>query len=72
MMRGQVVSAVRVNSGGALLAVVAAVCGPWMLASGIRGRWLWGPPREGPTLVVGLAIIATTLIDWSVRLTWGW
>jgi hypothetical protein len=72
MMRGQVVSAVRVNSGGALLAVVAAVCGPWMLASGVCGRWLWGPPREGPTLAVGLAIIATTLIDWSVRLTWGW
>jgi hypothetical protein len=72
MMRGQVVSAVRANSGGALLAAVAAVCGPWMLASGIWGRWLWGPPREFPTLVVGCAIIVTTLIDWSVRLYFGW
>jgi hypothetical protein len=72
MMRGQVASAFRANSGGALLAVVAAVCGPWMLASGLWGRWLLGPPRELPTMIVGLVIIATTLIDWSVRLSFGW
>ncbi len=72
MMRGQVASAVRANAGGALLAAVAAVCGPWMLASGIWGRWLWGPPRELPTMIVGIAIIVTTVIDWSVRLYFGW
>ena len=70
MTRGRVVSAVQANSGGALLAVVSAICGPWMLASGIRGRWLVGPPREGPTLAVGLAVIAVTLVDWSLRLWW--
>jgi hypothetical protein len=68
MMRGQVVQAAKANSGGAMLAVAAALCGPWMLASGLRGRWLVGPPREGPILAVGLAIVVTTLIDWSVRL----
>ncbi len=71
MMRGQVVRAARANSGGALLAVAAALCGPWMLASGLVGRWLVGPPREGPILAVGLAIVVTTLIDWSVRLYLG-
>jgi hypothetical protein len=70
MMRGQVVSAVRANSGGALLAVVSAVCGPWMLASGLAGRWLVVVPREGPTLAVGVAVIVVTLIDWSLRLWW--
>jgi hypothetical protein len=72
MMRGQVASAVRANAGGALLAAVAAVYGPWMLASGIWGRWLWGPPREFPTMIGGIAIIVTTVIDWSVRLYFGW
>ena len=71
LMRGQVVRAVGANSGGAMLAVAAALCGPWMLGSGLRGKWLWVPPREGPILAVGLAIVVTTLIDWSVRLYLG-
>jgi hypothetical protein len=71
MMRGQVLSALRANTGGALLALVAVVCGPWMLASGLVGRWLFGPPPEGPTLAVGVAIVVTTLIDWSLRLYLG-
>ncbi len=71
MMRGQVVRSVRANSGGAMLAVTAGLCGPWMLVSGLVGRWLVTPPREGPILAVGLAIAVTTLIDWSVRLYLG-
>jgi len=71
MTRGQVVQAVRANSGGALLAIVAATVGPWILISGLAGRWLGGPPRESLTIAVGLAIVVTTLIDWSVRLYFG-
>jgi hypothetical protein len=71
MTRGQVVQAVRANSGGALLAIVAATVGPWILISGLIGRWLGGPPRESLTIAVGLAIVVTTLIDWSVRLYLG-
>jgi hypothetical protein len=71
MTRGQVVSAVQANAGGALLAVVAACVGPWMLASGLAGRWLGSPPRESVTIAVGLAVIVATLIDWSVRLGLG-
>lgn len=71
MMRGQVVSAIRANAGGTLLALVAAACGPWMLVSGLAGRWLLGPPREGVTLAIGLVIVIATLIDWSFRLGLG-
>lgn len=71
MTRGQVASAVRANAGGALLAVVAACIGPWMLASGLAGRWLGSPPRESVTIAVGLAVIVATLIDWGVRLGLG-
>jgi hypothetical protein len=70
MTRGQVVQAVRANTGGALLAILAATVGPWILLSGLAGRWLGGPPRESITIVVGLAVVVTTLIDWSVRLCW--
>jgi hypothetical protein len=71
MTRGDVVQAVQANAGGALLALAAAWIGPWMLASGVAGRWLGGPPRESVTIAVGLAVIVVTLIDWSIRLTWG-
>lgn len=71
MTRGQVGQAVRANAGGALLAILAATVGPWILASGLAGRWLGGEPRESITILVGLAVVVTTLIDWSVRLSWG-
>jgi Protein of unknown function (DUF2752) len=71
MTRGHVVQAVRANAGGALLAILAASVGPWILASGLVGRWLGGEPRESITILVGVAVVVTTLIDWSLRLSWG-
>ena len=72
MVRLQPLAALRANAGGALLAVAAAFTGPWLLGSGVRGRWLVGPPRETVTLAVGLFIITVTLIDWTLRLSFGW
>jgi Protein of unknown function (DUF2752) len=72
LLRGHVASAFRANAGGALLAVAALLCGPWLLISGLRGRWLVTPPHEGMTLAVGLVIVAVTLIDWTLRISLGW
>ena len=72
LVRVHVASAFRANAGGALLAAVAMTCGPWLLISGLRGRWLVGPPREMAMLAVGLTIVAVTLIDWTLRLSFGW
>jgi hypothetical protein len=69
LVRGNVVGAVRANSGGAMLALAAIAGGPWLLASGLRGRWLGGPPRETILLGIALAIVAVTLADWCLRLT---
>lgn len=71
LMHGQPVAAVRANSGGTLLALVALVSGPWMLISGLRGRWLLGRPHEWAALAIGIAIVVTTLIDWTIRLSTG-
>ena len=72
LVRGHVASAFRANAGGTLLALVALVCGPWLLVSGLRGRWVLGPPREMAILAAGLVIVAVTLFDWTLRLSFGW
>src|SRR5438105_1310745 len=61
MVRGQVLAAARANAGGALLALAAAMCGPWLVASGVRGRWLIGRPAEEIVVVTGITIIVVTL-----------
>jgi Protein of unknown function (DUF2752) len=72
LLRGHVVSAMQANTGGALLAIAAATCGPWLAASGLVGRWVIGPPRAGLTLAVGLTIVVVTLTQWTLRLSLGW
>jgi hypothetical protein len=69
LTRGHLGAALSANTGGTLLGLASLVCGPWLLASGLWGRWLGRPPHEWVTLGVALAIIAVTLIDWAVRLT---
>jgi hypothetical protein len=71
VVRGQVFAAIRANAGGTLLALVALAAGPWLLVSGLRGRWLFSPPRETWVLAVALTIVTITLIDWVLRLSFG-
>jgi hypothetical protein len=72
MLRGNVLGAIEANAGGALLAVTAAVCGPWLVGSALLGRWLGGRPREWLTVAVGVAIVIVTLVQWTVRISLGW
>ncbi len=72
MTRGHVLASLRANSGGALLALASIAVGPWLLASGALGRWVVAPPHEWTALGIGVAIIAVTLVDWALRLTFGW
>ena len=68
MMRGHVVSSLQANAGGALLALVALACGPWLVVSGLRGRWTLVRPHETVVLSAGVTIIVVTLTDWTLRL----
>lgn len=68
MMHGQVIESFRANSGGALLALVAAVAGPWAVASGVRGKLIGPMPNEWLVAGLSLGIMAITLVDWGVRL----
>lgn len=67
--RGQVIQSFRANSGGALLAIVAAMAGPWMLLSGLRGRWVVSPPNHSIVLITLVTVLGVTLIDWVIRMT---
>lgn len=71
LMRGNVAAAVRANCGGALLAVLALIGGPWLVVSGVWGRWFFGAPQETASLALGFATLIVTLIDWSIRLYLG-
>lgn len=68
LTRGDFISAARCNAGGLLAGLTAMVAGPWMLISGLRGRWIWAQPSIA--IVVGLATITylTILGQWLGRL----
>jgi hypothetical protein len=71
VVRGQLPSAVAANSGGALLAILAAMLAPWSIACAVRGRWMGGTPAPGAVLLLMVSLMGVTLLDWSVRLLMG-
>ena len=66
-VRGRLDRAVRANAGGAGLTLLAALVGPWCLASGIRGRWWVAAPSDRVVLAVCLVVFTLTLVDWAIR-----
>jgi hypothetical protein len=69
LTRGQWLAAMRSNFGGFMFGLQAMICGPWMIASGVRGRWVWA--RAGLTTTVALAAVTffALLVQWLARLT---
>jgi uncharacterized protein DUF2752 len=72
LMEGNLLGSLKANAGGTLLGLTALLSGPWLVASGLRGRWLWGPPHELAVLAVAAAVVLVTLADWCLRLAMGW
>lgn len=68
MTKGRPIESFRANAGGALLAITAALVGPWAIYSGVRGKWLLGPPHERFIILVAGSVLGVTLMDWSFRL----
>jgi hypothetical protein len=68
LMRGRFTTAAAANMGGLALGVTAIGLGPWALVSGIRGKWLWGRPRDSFTVAVMSGVVGVTLIDWGIRI----
>jgi hypothetical protein len=69
-VRGRLIEAVRANSAGTALCVAALISTPWMLVSGIRGRWLVTPPSERKLALAATLFVVITLVDWAFRVWW--
>lgn len=67
-VRGQLPSALKSNTAGTLLAVLALIAAPWGVISGARGRWLWLPPSDLWIALITIGILFVTLSDWGIRL----
>jgi hypothetical protein len=71
LVRGQPLSALECNVGGALLGMLAIVAVPWLLLSAAAGRWLGWVPNRTVVAWVGAGIVLATLMHWGVRLVTG-
>jgi hypothetical protein len=69
LTRGNVMQSLAVNTGGTLLAIAAAITGPWLVASGVRGRWFGQPPHEYVIVGICVTVSLVIFIDWVLRLT---
>jgi hypothetical protein len=67
LVRGDVVSSFRANSGGALLALTSMVIGPWFLVTGLRGCWIVEPPGEGWVVAYALLLVGVIMGEWILR-----
>ena len=67
MMHGKVISSFQANTGGALLAITALFVGPWAVAAGTMGVWLWPRPNEWFAVLAGSTIVICTMVDWCIR-----
>jgi hypothetical protein len=67
-VRGEALAAVTANSSGAVVCGMAAIAGPWLIASAAAGRWLIAKPTPRITLTIATALFALALLDWARRL----
>ena len=67
LTRGNLIGSLSVNAGGTLLGLVAVITGPWLVLSGLKGRWIGRPPKDW--VVIGASVVLTLVIavDWIVR-----
>lgn len=67
MLRGELRQAASANLGGTLLCVFTLIAVPWLLATGIAGRWLAFHPTWTALLLAGTTWLAVALLDWLRR-----
>ena len=69
--RGELVRAWRANPAGSLLALVSLAMIPWLLLVSARGCPWPFRDLERPLVGLSVAVVALTLISWTVRMTLG-
>ncbi|VTS00228.1 DUF2752 domain-containing protein [Tuwongella immobilis] len=73
LMHGDILGSVQANWVGTLLAILGIVLTPWMILSGMRGRWAWGiHDVERRLISFTLLFILLALVRWGFVLGWRW
>jgi hypothetical protein len=65
---GHVVAALEANVGGTMLALLALVFGPTLVASAIRGRWIGWELSEWTIAVASITVLLVVFVEWGCRL----
>lgn len=68
LTRGHWLQAAESNVGGLLAGVTAIFAGPWMLVSGLRGRWFVATPNLALVGTLAFATYAAILCQWFGRM----
>jgi len=68
LVRGQMTSAIRSNTTGTLLGILAMISVPWLLTSAACGRWRGWAPANGPVLCLAAIAALAALMEWGCRL----
>ena len=69
--RGDLVRAWRANPAGSFLAPTCLAMIPWLLLVAVRARPWPSRTLEQPLVGLSVAVVALTLISWTVRMTLG-
>ena len=76
LTRGRVLAALAANIGGVILALLAAVFGPWLIIAGWRGQWQLRvkkrercpePVNATVILQIAMLVLIVVVVEWGIR-----
>ncbi|GEM_PF-502145 len=68
LTRGNLIQSWRANPGGLALGLFVGTMGPWMLVSGLRGRWWPWDCQPIYVLAAGLSVLVIAIVQWVIRI----
>jgi len=77
LLDGNLLGAVAANAAGALLALLAMLVAPWLLATSLSGRWWYCRPQASLVLTLFAVVALVALFDWARHtgyslVDWAW
>jgi len=67
VFHGRLLDALRIHTGGTLLAVLATVAAVWSLGSAVHGRMLWRV-KESTMLITAAIVVGVSVVQWLGRI----
>jgi Protein of unknown function (DUF2752) len=68
LTRGHLIQSLNANPGGTLLGLVCLALGPFLVASGLLGKWFPREPSPWIAILVPSSVMLVSLAQWIVRI----